>query len=756
MTLSGAVAAVLNTSAPAGIALADACYRGVFVAGLVFLTTRARRWTWVWLAAIAAVATASLIGQILCTIALGVAVGAVRARRRGAIGALVAAIALPSLLAQGVGPVERLTAGEFIDVFGTSALITVIAIAPVVRSGYPRLTRRQRRRIRRVAKPVLIALVAITVATGAVLASAFNPIVEARELTLNAADAGLDGEIDEATVLLADAGQQWAVANGRVAGFWTLPGRLIPIVGQHLRAAQIATGQSAAVSSSASIVASRFDGDRLVENGRLNLQEVDSLRPAVDAFAATTTRAELRVADAVSPWLVPPVRSKFEFANDRLGPLAGVVNAVSEGLHVGAELVGGTDESTILVMFSTPAEARGGGGFIGNWAEFSAVDGELTLTANHRSKVLNDLLIERGASLQADSDYVTRYGRFAVENHVQDVTISPDFPSAAAVAANLYEQAMDREVDAVFMVDPTAIATLLSFTGPVALAEDYTIHAGNAESELLVGQYERFADDDPARTEALSELASTIVHSLLEEPPDLVRFSRKLAPLAEQGRISAWLADDIDGEISRRLGLDGAFPRSSADTDVLGVIHQNAGQNKIDTYLSRSVDVDTILDTDTGTVDHLVRVTLRNDAPAVGLPDAIIGSNDQGLAPGTNRLTLSVYSPHAIRSAWVDDVGAAVESSEEFGLGVYSMVLVLPPTSSTTVEMRFSGQMTLDDTYNLDVHAQPTANPDTLTWRLRRADAGPIEAESWRTDGRDAVLTATMTRPLSSSFSLRK
>ena len=75
------------------------------------------------------------------------------------------------------------------------------------------------------------------------------------------------------------------------------------------------------------------------------------------------------------------------------------------------------------------------------------------------------------------------------------------------------------------------------------------------------------------------------------------------------------------------------------------------------------------------------------------------------------------------RSAWVDDVGAAVESGEEFGLGVYSMVLVLPPSSSTTVEMRFSGRMTLDDTYNLDVHAQPTANPDILLWRLRRADA---------------------------------
>ncbi|RZV48040.1 MAG: DUF4012 domain-containing protein [Acidimicrobiales bacterium] len=756
MVIGGLFAALLNTSAPAGIALADAAYRAVFVAGVIFLTTRARRWTWVWLAAIATIATASLIGQILCTVALGVAVGALQARRRGAIGALVAAVAMPALLAQGVGPLERLTSGELRDTFGTSAIIAVVAIAPIIRSGYPRLTRRQRRRVRRVVRPVAAVLALVTIGTGLVLASAFSPILEARELTLDAADTALEGDIDEATLLLADAGEQWAVANRRVAGFWTLPGRLVPVVGQHLRAAQIATGQSAAVSSSASIVASRFDGDRLVEDGRLNLEEIDALRPAVDALAATTTRAELRVADAVSPWLIPPVRSKFEFANDRLGPLSGIVGAVSEGLHVGTDLVGGSDESTILVLFSTPAESRGGGGFIGNWAEFTAADGELKLTANHRSKYVNDLLIERGATLRADADYETRYGRFSIENHVQDVTLSPDFPSAAAVAADLYEQATDRRVDAVFMVDPSAISALLAFTGPVTVDDGYTINTNNAQDELLIGQYERYADDDGARTEVLAELASTIVSSLLEEPPDLVQFSQELAPLAEQGRIAAWLANDANGEISSRLGLDGAFPRASGDTDVLGVVHQNAGQNKIDTYLTRTVEVDTILDTDAGLVDHLVRVTLRNDAPTEGLPDAIIGSNDQGLVPGTNRLTLSVYSPHTLRSAWVDDVGAAVESGEEFGLGVYSMVLVLPPESSTTIEMRFSGPMTLEDTYNLDVHAQPTANPDELRWRIRRADSTVLSAAGWQGDGSDAVLSTTMIRPLSVSFGLRK
>ena len=48
----------------------------------------------------------------------------------------------------------------------------------------------------------------------------------------------------------------------------------------------------------------------------------------------------------------------------------------------------------------------------------------------------------------------------------------------------------------------------------------------------------------------------------------------------------------------------------------------------------------------TGHIDATVSLVLHNGAPASGLPDYVIKDNaGTGLAPGTNEMWLSIYSP---------------------------------------------------------------------------------------------------------------
>ena len=68
------------------------------------------------------------------------------------------------------------------------------------------------------------------------------------------------------------------------------------------------------------------------------------------------------------------------------------------------------------------------------------------------------------------------------------------------------------------------------------------------------------------------------------------------------------------------------------DSDGFMLVTQNKGNNKIDSYLNRSVDYLATYDPSNGQLESTATITLRNDAPASGLPLAIIGSNDQGLA----------------------------------------------------------------------------------------------------------------------------
>ena len=743
----GLVAAGVNTSAPVDLATVDALYRAGFVAAGAWLAVRARRWTWVVVSAAAAVATASFVGQLVAVAALGAAAyGVVSRRHDGVLGAAIVAASIPALLAQGEGPLSRLTGGAVDDPFGTSAVVTVLAVSPVLVSGWRRLGRRRRRSARRAARHVAAALALVLVTTTVALALAGPSLLAGGRATAEAVERGSDGDMASAVAELDAAASSWRSAHGRVSGPWMIPGRLVPVLGQHVRAVQVVSGQAQALTVSAATVAERVETDDMISGGRVDVDRLEALSPALDALAETSLRAEQRLGDAGSPWLVPPLGRALSDGLEEFPPVARTVDASAAALRIAVDRLGGTAPASVVVMFTTPSEARGAGGFVGSWAEFRVDGGAVRLVSHRRSKALNDLLAANDAVLVADADYTERYGRFAVERHIQDVTISPDFPSVAAVAADLYEQATGVAPAAMVMIDPFVLETLLTFTGPVDADPTVTLTAADAAEVLLRRQYELFAADEDGRERMLDILAAAVVQRLLDRPPDPFELASELAPRADEGRFALWLADDDDGTIVADLGLDAGFPDVS--TDLISVVHQNGGQNKIDAHLRRELDLATVLHPGENRVEHALTITLHNDAPAVGLPAAVIGSNDQGLPAGTNRLTLSVYSPLGVERARVDGVPAAVEAQTEFGVGVYSITLAIPPRSSTVVELDLRGPADLSNGYEMVFDPQPLVRPDALTWLVSRGDGGSLEPpEGFVADGESVLLRDQLDRP---------
>ena len=725
--VAGLLAIFTSDSAPAGIAIADGFYRFAFASLVVWFAARARRWTWGTLAAVSVLAASSLLVQLVALAAVCTFVFVVRTRHRSSYtGAIIAFLCLPALFSQGVGPLWRLSGGVVADPFGTSAVVTALAVAPIFRTGWRSLSRKRRRLIKQRSIRAGTLLAAALTLSGALCLLAVPSLVRGLENTQFGADAATNGDLATATARLDRASSDWASANRIIAGPWTLPARLVPIVGQNLRAGQVATGQASALTSSAVAVTERVDPSAIVRDGAVQIEEIDRISPAFDALAATVAQAETRIGQVQTSWLLPPIAERLERANEVLVPSSGVIVATSEALQVGRELLGGDEESQMLVMFTTPSEARGSGGFVGSWALVEATDGRLSIAEYYRSSELNRLLEANDATLRADDEFESRYGRFAIESHVQDVTISPDFPSVAAVAADLFAQATGTSVDAVVSIDPFALQQLVGFTGPIQ-SGDKAVTGANAADELLLDQYVRFEGDEVAREAALLQLTDGLVDTLFADPPDPLTFVSELAPLADQDRINLWLAEDSDGAVVDRLGLSGAFPRS--DEDLIAVVHQNSGQNKIDTFLQRSLDIETVLDPQMRTVRHTLRIELDNSAPTDGLPDAILASNDQGLLRGTNRMILSTYAAHPVTEARLDGVAVPVEADGEFGVGVYSLVLDLAPGESKSIELIIEGRLA-DDEYNIVLGTQPLTNPENVAWRVSTTNGSRIEGPS--------------------------
>jgi hypothetical protein len=167
-------------------------------------------------------------------------------------------------------------------------------------------------------------------------------------------------------------------------------------------------------------------------------------------------------------------------------------------------------------------------------------------------------------------------------------------------------------------------------------------------------------------------------------------------------------------------GLAGTLERARGATDVLSVVSQNAGANKIDWFLQREIRYRVALDPSAARARGELEIDIVNQAPRSGLPDYVIGSAYPSLEKGTSRQILGVVrSSDELRSLRVADRSVSPSRSQEGRLRAYRWVLDVPPGSSTTVRMSSDVQAAFAGsgrrrTYRLMILPQPVAHADRL------------------------------------------
>jgi len=174
----------------------------------------------------------------------------------------------------------------------------------------------------------------------------------------------------------------------------------------------------------------------------------------------------------------------------------------------------------------------------------------------------------------------------------------------------------------------------------------------------------------------------------------------------------AYSFDAKETSLFDRLALVGGVPKLNGG-DYLSVTNANANPDKIDAYLSRSIDDRVKYNARSGVVDTEVTVTLRNAAPVSGLPDYVIG-NFAGLPKGTNHTLLSVYSGLKLESATLDGVTTSLEPQVESDRNRYSRFIDIPSQSTAVLRLRLRGRVRPRAAYELTYLAQPVANADQL------------------------------------------
>lgn len=718
------VAGALAPGAPTGLALVDAVLQGAVAALVTLAGARARRWA---VLVLAAVATSTAVGWTFAPalVALGLALflSARRSRLR-LLGAVAAALAVQVLLRQ-----------PDYAFHGASVVVGALAIGSVLVSAHRRTRTRGRRRNLAVAGVVAALAVVATGAFALAVALAAPGLRDGADDARAALAAARRGDTAEAEALLRSSSESFRSAERHTSALWAKPARLVPVVSQHAHAVQVATAQGLAMAEAGSSVARVGDYDDLkYESGRIDLGQVEDLLEPLQRAGDVLGTAQDRFADLDRSWLVGPIDDEVDGLLAEIDRVAGEATVAAQAVEVAPGLLGADGPRTYFLAFVNPAEERGGGGFLGNYGELTAIDGELELT---RSGPIADLItaVPQGQrTLDGPADYLARYGQYNPADFLQDVTFSPHFPHTADVIGQLYPQSGGTAIDGVISVDPYALAALLEFTGPIDVP-DYPepLTADNAADILLREQYLTFGDEDNSLRKDLLVDASEITFDRLTSgslpgPEQLVEV---LGPVVAQRRLQLAATDPAEQAFFETMGADGALPATDdgdGGRDVFMVAHQNFGNSKIDAYLEKDVHYRSEVDPDTGEVDATATVTMRNAAPAAGLPRIVIGNN-RSVPDGTNLMLLSIYSSLDLTGAQLDGRDLTMVRASEAGLSVYTASVRIPPGATNVLTVDLTGGLDLSSgRYRLDVVPQPMVNDDAVT-----IDTDVVEG--WALDG---------------------
>lgn len=710
VALVSAVVAALAGVRPTGSTVVDVVLVGLAVGAATWAAASAPWWA---VAGSAAVASIVAIDPLLTLAGVpafvaGLWIG-LRRQDLSTGRVVVAAVAL-NLLAR----------SELQGFLGESTIVALACGLALFVLGVRRRPRRHRRRAYQVLAVVAVVVVLAGLGFTVSAASARSDLADGNRLAQQGIVAVGDGRFAEAADAFASASTAFDAAHDSLRRPWAQGARIVPALAQNARAARELADQAAASSARLGEVLriADVDGLRLVD-GRIDLAAVAAVEEPLRSVAEDLDALSATIDDVDSPWLLAPVSDRIAAVEEDIAANEASLDNAILAVDVLPGMLGADGPRRYFIAFTTPAEARGLGGFMGNFAEFVADGGQLTMTRFGRTTELN-LAAEAGArTVTGPEDWLVQYGRYGFNSGPNgtvsavpwsNITMSPHFPSVAQVIAELYPQSGGAALDGVFVMDPFVLAELVELTGPVQVPSTGQVLEGEQVVPfLLTEQYA--AADNVERIDLLEEVAEQAIDQVLAGAlPEPTLLAESLGQPARAGRLVGWSATPAEQDLFQRINLSGALP-TLGGADGVAVVVNNAAANKIDVYLERDVRYQSVVDPSTGRATGTLEVTLRNTAPASGLPPVVIG-NAVDQPPGTNRALVSLYTALPVLSATIDGEPLLVETGREQDWRTARAMIDVPPGGSRTITLEVGGELDLADGYTIVTRPQPLVAPE--------------------------------------------
>lgn len=439
--------------------------------------------------------------------------------------------------------------------------------------------------------------------------------------------------------------------------------------------------------------------DSLLPNGAgTDLGPIRDASPSVSGAAHAVHASAERLGRIDTDTLWPQVAEPLKLARQQLQTVTGALDASASVAKIAPGMLGADGQRNYLLMIQNNAEARASGGIPGALAVLTLDKGKLTLGAQSSAAEVGIM----SPALPVDPDqqqiYSTRLGMY-----MQDVNLTPDFPTAAGTAQAMWEKKTGQHTDGVISLDPVALGYVLDATGPVKMTSPKLLpltktglpaelNGKNVVPTLLSDVYAKITSpqlQDVYFAGAAEEIFAALSSGKGEAKGLIEGISRGSA----EGRVLLWSGRSDEQSVIGNYPLSGAIAGPSVAPAQFGVYFNDGTGAKMDYYVKRTVQlVEECTGNEYGQVK--VRVTSTNTAPAdaaTSLPEYVTGGGSFGVPPGTVKSNVIAYGPvqSSVGTTLVDGQKVSFAANRHANRPVGAVTVTLAPGQSSTVELTF-------------------------------------------------------------------
>jgi hypothetical protein len=333
-------------------------------------------------------------------------------------------------------------------------------------------------------------------------------------------------------------------------------------------------------------------------------------QPQLEAAQALVERAAQRRAEVDAAQLSPRLVSLVEML-DRALPLA---QAGIEAAMIAPDLLGISGPRTYLLLAQNSDELRPTGGFITGAGLVTLVDGEIVEFSFQDSYFVDDF------SKPHEEPPAPLYDYMLSELWVfRDANWSPDFPTSARKAAELYTYGQGTELDGVIAFDQQGTALLIEALGPIMVEGWEEPITGENFARLLRQAWNPAGGEVTyewvhTRKDFLNELAQAVLKQVKQQPEtvDWLKLGWALRQILQERHLLIYLEEPAAASLLGAQGWDGSL--RPTEGDYLMVVDANLGFNKVNPRVERTLDYEIALHAD-GDATAALTVNYRHTGP---------------------------------------------------------------------------------------------------------------------------------------------